>query len=249
MHNDVLLLRLATDPGLPIAKMNSDDSIPTSDNKILKAYGFGKTDSEGPPSDILMEGYFSYIDNEECSERVRSTSNSVIWDDILCVDPYNESGSSVCKGDSGGPLMDSSGTLTGIVSWNFRCKPDLLPDGFARVSFFHDWIREQICFHSRVPLASNNTCPYGTSPPLPESDAVETILTFDHDFYPEETFFRILSKDHGDQVAYAGPKYVPSRESAWKSRIFLLPVRLANFKLRIGEIHYLFLSLTLYSFL
>jgi len=229
-HNDILLLRLSEDPGLPIVKMNSDDSVPTTDYDVIRAYGFGKTNSNGRPSDELREGYFSYIDNGECSERVRSTADPMIWDDVLCADPhYDDSsvdideGSSICQGDSGGPLLDSSNTLLGVISWNFLCRSDRLPDGFSRVSFFHDWITKQICFYSRKPLASNNECPYGTKSPPPVSGSVQVLLTFDHDFYPEETFFRILSKDRFDQVEYAGPKYVPDRESVWTSKMHLLP--------------------------
>jgi len=228
-HDDILLLRLSADPGLPIVKMNSDDSTPTNNDK-MRAYGFGKTSPNGSPSKKLIEGSFSYIDNGECLKRISSTTSPMIWDDVLCADPHYDSrfgsideGSSICQGDSGGPLLDSSNTLVGVVSWNYLCSSDQLPDGFARVSYFHDWITEQICFVSRKPLASNNECPFGTSPPPPVSGSVQVLLTFDHDFYPEETFFRVISKDRTDQVEYAGPKYVPGRESVWTSKIFLLP--------------------------
>lgn len=224
------LLRLSTDPGLPIAKMNSDNSMP-SKHDIMRAYGFGKISSNGPPSKRVREGYLKYIDNGECSKRIWPSGDTSIWDDVMCGDPYLdngddiEEGSSICQGDSGGPLLDSSDMLLGVISWNFLCLSDELPDGFARVSYFHDWITEQICFHSRKPFASNNECPNGTSPPPPAPGSVQVLLTFYHDFYPEETFFRILSKDRFDEVEYAGPKYVPGRESAWTTVVYLLPVR------------------------
>lgn len=224
------LLRLSTDPGLPTVKINPYESIPVNDNGMMRALGFGKTSSNGPASNKLREGYFSYINNEECSERVRSTTNPIIWDDVLCGDPHYdnsidiEEGSSICQGDSGGPLLDASDVLLGVISWNFLCLSDRLPDGFARVSYFHDWITEQICFNSRRPLSSNNECLSGTSSPHPSPDSVKVFLIFDHDFYPEETFFRILSKDRNDQVEYAGPRYVPDRESEWTSSLHLLPV-------------------------
>jgi len=241
-HNDLLLLRLSVDPMLPHLVMNRDDSIPTHNNNVMKAYGFGKTASDGTLSDVLREGFFRYIPNEECTERVRSTRTS-IWDDVLCADPasvvdnaerntngagndhdHGNGGSSICQGDSGGPLIDAKNNLLlGVVSWNFLCHPDELPDGFIRVSHFHDWITEQICFYSRNPLSSNNECPSGTSPPSPPQDSVEILLTFEHDFNPEEMFFRILSKDRINQVDYAGPRYVPARISAWTSRLHLLP--------------------------
>ena len=150
MHNDLLLLRLSkpiTD--IKPAMMNRDDSMPTHDNNVMKAYGFGKTSSDEPSSDALREGFFRYITNDECSERIRSTRTK-IYDDVLCADPASmmdvagtntyavgysndNRGSSICQGDSGGPLMDAtSNLLLGVVSWNFLCKVDNLPDGFIR---------------------------------------------------------------------------------------------------------------------
>ena len=226
-HNDILLLRLKNNPRLPSLKLNSDDSRPRNDD-LLQAYGFGKMTSNGSPSKRLRQGQMRYIDNEECSKRVEGTANSVIWDDVLCADPYSnvsprlEDGSSICQGDSGGPLINSSNEVVGVVSWNFFCKSDELPDGFARVSYFYEWIHEQICYISRNPYARNNDCPLGTSMPPPAPGSITVLLDFTHDFFPEETFFRVLSKDSG-QVEYAGPKYVPDRESAWISKIDLLP--------------------------
>lgn len=81
----------------------------------------------------------------------------------------------------------------------------------------------EICFYSRSPLSSNNECPSGTTPPSPAEDSVEVLFVFEHDFYPEETVFRVLSKD-SNIPPYAGPRYVPSRNSAWTSRLHLLPV-------------------------
>ena len=227
-HNDMLLLRLSSNPDLPTVEMNSNNSTP-SNNDVMTVYGIGKKHATDSASNRLRVGEMKYIDNEECTERVRDTANSIIWDDVLCADPYYdnvariEEGSSVCQGDSGGPLLDSSNTLVGVTSWNFFCKSDDLPDGFARVAYFHDWITQQICYMSRNPPTSQNECPNGTSPPRPAPEAIRIFLTFNHDYYPEETFFRILSKDRNGEVEYAGPKYVPARGSAWRSQVFLVP--------------------------
>lgn len=226
-HNDMLLLRLESNPKLPSVKLNSDESKPRNDD-LLQAYGFGKMTSNGAPSKRLRQGQMRYIDNQECTKRVEGTANSVIWDDVLCADPYSnisprfEDGSSICQGDSGGPLLNTSNELVGVISWNFFCKSDELPDGFARVSYFYEWIQEQICYISRNPYARNNECPLGTSMPPPAAGSITVLLDFTHDFFPEETFFRVLSKTNGE-VEYAGPKYVPDRESAWISKIDLLP--------------------------
>ena len=69
--------------------------------------------------------------------------------EILCTDPVSDG--SVCSGDSGGPLIDdATGSLVGVTSFgDIGCEPNDLPDGFARVSFFADWIQaRQLFMHS-----------------------------------------------------------------------------------------------------
>eukprot|EP00536_Pseudo-nitzschia_multiseries_P011266 jgi/Psemu1/28360/gm1.28360_g len=258
MHNDILLLRLSADPGLPIATLNSDSSIPAAirnnANRLL-ALGFGNTEFGGTPSEVLREGQFYSIDNQECTERVRSRLNDPslpwVWEDVLCADPHvagnGNGGNSICQGDSGGPLLlaaSSSSTsssppplVVGVSSWSYGCEADALPDGFARVSAFYDWIQEQICFHSRI-VAADRVCPEGTFPPPPNPDSVPVLLTFNHDYFPEDTQVRVLSRTKDrttndsrldnsniDQVLFAGPYYVPQRESVWTSVLHLPPVR------------------------
>ena len=58
---------------------------------------------------------------------------------------------SVCAGDSGGPLLASSGVQVGITSFGVDCTSNPLPNGFTRVSHYFDWIQEQICKRSRSP--------------------------------------------------------------------------------------------------
>ncbi len=105
-HNDILLLRLSSNSDLPIVEMNSNNSTPTN-NDVMTIYGIGKRSATGLASSNLRVGEMRYIENEECTERVRNTANSIIWDDVLCADPYYdadtliEDGSSVCQGDSG----------------------------------------------------------------------------------------------------------------------------------------------------
>lgn len=49
-------------------------------------------------------------------------------------------GQGVCGFDSGSPLA-ANGRLIGVTSWAKHCARGV-PDGFARISVFVDWIRE-----------------------------------------------------------------------------------------------------------
>lgn len=48
----------------------------------------------------------------------------------------------MCKGDSGGPLV-ADNVLIGIVSFALPCALGI-PDGFARVSYYKQWIDKNI---------------------------------------------------------------------------------------------------------
>ena len=88
------------------------------------------------------------------NRRITTVSECAVWsngDDpsVMCIDVSD--GTGVCSGDSGGPLnlqteADSTGPYVqvGIASFvsSFGCEYTGLPHGFARVTFFLDWIRE-----------------------------------------------------------------------------------------------------------
>lgn len=139
----------------PIA-INSESSIPMLGSP-MKAYGFGLT-GDGNPSTVLRVGDFEPIRNDVCSERTYGIGNANITNDILCADPIitaiddgdddvDDDGrdkdtavvatttvpASICQGDSGSPLIDvETGTLVGIVSFNFKCVVDSFPGKVIR---------------------------------------------------------------------------------------------------------------------
>ncbi|XP_053956944.1 serine protease 1-like [Anastrepha ludens] len=83
-----------------------------------------------------LNGHLKYasvpvISNSECS-----VFN--INDGIICT--RTTEGRAACSGDSGGPLT-VDGVLVGLVSFGGGCHSEL-PNGFARVSYYTNWIRD-----------------------------------------------------------------------------------------------------------
>ena len=234
------------------------------EGSFLEGLGLGITET-GKVADGLEVGLFSALSNDQCLDRLGTNTNAVVTEDILCADPSNDE--SICLGDSGGPLTawvevevqnndsadspwsDSLGTSfmvnvpvqVGVISFGNDCESDWIPDGFARISYFVDWITEQICKHSRDPppecseyeyeyeyrqsedsdagVASEaGQNPEGSVPP----DMAKVILDFQHDFLAEETIFVVRDTLKGS-IEYVGPQYVPRRGERVSST-FLLPV-------------------------
>ena len=91
----------------------------------------------------LQEVEVEVIDPEACRAAMRPFE---IADAEICVlkpgTPKNS-----CYGDSGGPLVvpaDNARDFTqiGVVSWGVRCGREIVPNIFARVSYFHDWLNQ-----------------------------------------------------------------------------------------------------------
>ena len=220
LNYDVLVMKLttplsSTDVAKPIA-LNADDNFP-AETQTLVAYGFGITEDQNL-SDHLRGADVTYISNKDCFGRGITFNNVMKSDEIMCTDPSKKDDTSTCMGDSGGPLVDETGsTLVGVISFGSGCQADHIPDGHARMSAVYDWIQEQICFISANPP---DTCASTTKPRDPS--AVEVVIDFTHDFYPEETTFAIRSKETLKNV-YAGPEYIPTRNGNHRESVFLLP--------------------------
>lgn len=219
LNYDVLVLRLTTplsdsDAAKPIP-INTNSYYPTK-NQQLKAYGFGLTENQ-VVSDYLREADVTYISNDECFGRGITFNNVLNSQEVMCTDPFAKK-TATCLGDSGGPLTDATGsTLMGVISFGSGCEADLIPDGHVRLSQVSDWVEKQICSLSANPPSSCSSDAEYRDP-----RAVEIVIDFTHDFYPEHTTFAVRSKKT-QETLYAGPKYIPTRNGNHKESIFLFP--------------------------
>ena len=254
INYDLLLLRLES-PVTNVApiELNRDPSFPLFRNfngaqqsVLLEGLGVGLTEN-GIISRGLEAGYFRAMSNPQCGARL-GVANVIMSDDVMCADPNTDD--SICAGDSGGPLSarisvatqttaasrspwsdDSKPLLVGVTTFGNDCLVDDIPDGFSRISYYYDWIREQICNYSNDPpsdcleyyesdkytkfLATQDTSDFA-------DDKVRITMKFQHDFMAEQTTFAFRNTDT-DQIEYVGPQYVPARAEFVESE-FLLPV-------------------------
>jgi hypothetical protein len=253
INGDVMILRLSEPvTNLVPVQLNSDPDLPFPEQDVAHATGFGLTDFDGAIADSLQVGYFHAISNAECLRRGRFV-NVVISDDVMCVDPVSDDsvcggdsggpltvplvqaeeqqtgglvGSLIGGGGGGGDGAGSGAAAlqVGIISFGTDCVADTIPDGMTRVSFFYDWITEQVCRHSRNPPTN---CPSEYLSTSPEEafifqDAVEVQLDFHHDFLAEQTTFAVRNTQT-DEIEYVGPQYVPRRGDQVSSVFRLFP--------------------------
>lgn len=307
--HDIMLLQLdqpvptdtTTTTTIEPIPLNRDPHIPQQPHQPLHVAGFGLLQFQGSRPDALQETILEYMDPERCQKWMEVFANVQFHEGLLCASsPLNQHSSaavngnnnhtttgrggrqstSVCNGDSGGPLfitvpypttnpndhfdddgddddddanndnttnifdkgdhhetMESSippttsptNTTTtiprnqpyyrhiqvGITSFGRRCRADTYPNGFTRVSYYYDWIQEQICrFSSDPPTA----CPVRFSPDHATTGTDETssphtmvvdrpvriYLTFQHDIFPHQTTWAIRDVVN-DRIVSNGP--------------------------------------------
>jgi hypothetical protein len=167
----------------------------------------------------------------------------------MCADPTTDD--SICSGDSGGPLTarlkapnennavsrspwsdltTSKPVQVGVTSFGNDCAVDSIPDGFARISYFHKWINEQICKYSRDPpvecfdyFQSDDYLQFIASQDASATiwpDKARITMKFQHDFLAEQTVF-LFRNTATNEIEYVGPHYIPRRGEFVVSKFFL----------------------------
>ena len=101
--------------------------------------GWGTLYESGSSPEILQKVTIPVMDDKTCQFYMAGGS---IKESMLCCG-YNEGGKDSCQGDSGGPLY-CNGVQAGIVSWGVGCARPQQPGIYTEVSYFVDWIKENI---------------------------------------------------------------------------------------------------------
>ncbi|EDW29706.1 GL14897 [Drosophila persimilis] len=139
---DIALLRLndSVPSNHPTIRPIDLASIAVPADTVCQVTGWGTTEA-GYSSDYLMTVDVPMISEEVCIND--SELGELIKPGMVCAGYLAEGERDACSGDSGGPLVCRS-QLAGIVSWGMGCAQPNLPGVYTEVSYYYDWILEQI---------------------------------------------------------------------------------------------------------
>jgi trypsin len=139
--NDVALLKLATPlvfdeftKAVPLYKR----PVPTGATVVIT--GFGVTSWFGQPSKQLKYNEMTVVSHQECAAKT-----GIDYEGLICFNAAVDNGA--CNGDSGGPAV-YNGELVGVANFVLDACGTVNPDGYAKVSYFIDWIHK----HTKKPV-------------------------------------------------------------------------------------------------
>lgn len=149
LANDIAVIRF---PAAPVTLNAFVQIIDLASNdaelfvgEAVHVSGFGRwSDNNNTASDVLRFTVKNVITNLACRLRFPT----LIQDSTICAIGDSEINNAVCNGDSGGPLAARRNGVSlqvGVVSFGspFGCERGV-PDGYARVSSFFNWIQAQL---------------------------------------------------------------------------------------------------------
>ncbi|MGH9139345.1 MAG: DUF1986 domain-containing protein, partial [Acidimicrobiales bacterium] len=152
-ENDISVLRLSepmelsdTVAAATIPDAETEAEI-TEEGDPAFVTGFGATDENGPPSDVLLEAEVDVYDDEHCEDNYDRDGDEVFGETQVCAG-IDAGGVDSCYGDSGGPLVAPTPDggvfyLIGLVSWGAGCGVPERPTIHTQVTQFVDWLGEQ----------------------------------------------------------------------------------------------------------
>jgi len=148
-YDDIALVRLKRE--VPITQFVTPICLPleTDNSRVdtrLTVAGWGKTEYSNS-SPVKLKLKVPVKSPSSCANRFR-TAGVNIGETQLCAGAERNRDS--CNGDSGGPLMSTTGNKTaqfyieGIVSFGAKCGSEGWPGIYTRVSKYLDWIQENV---------------------------------------------------------------------------------------------------------
>jgi len=162
LENDVAVLVLGSSLSNTLATFNTNPNLPTV-NTDLVSMGFGRTRAnQGGGSDSLLKLDMEYVPDNACVNRYSEHDSGF----NLCVD-NNDGG--ICFGDSGGPIVDTSGVVYGVASFIIQSCDSNFPDFYTRGSSYSGWVQRQVCEQSENPPADID-CTNIEGPDSPDDD-------------------------------------------------------------------------------
>ncbi|XP_049540844.1 serine protease SP24D-like [Anopheles darlingi] len=96
--------------------------------------GYGRVGDGQPTSDVLLYNTMYVVENEVCQEITEAYGSG-----LICLDKKGSHGA--CNGDSGGPAA-YDGKLVGVANFIIEYCGGDYPDGYAKVAYYIDWIRQ-----------------------------------------------------------------------------------------------------------
>ncbi len=139
--NDLALLRLvrpAPDQGIVLVRPGQEDLF--APGTLATIAGWGVTQEEGSPSNVLLEAQVPIVDDATCGNLLPGLFSPLT---NICAG-FPQGGVDSCQGDSGGPLMVPNGfggfAQAGIVSNGVGCALPNLPGIYTRVATYSEQI-------------------------------------------------------------------------------------------------------------
>ncbi|XP_040006077.1 transmembrane protease serine 2 [Xiphias gladius] len=145
--NDIALLKL--DTPLTFTRTVKPVCLPSIGVSVSAEHqawitGWGALRSAGPVPDRLNQAQVTIYRRETCNSP--QVLNGEVTHTMICAGKL-QGGVDTCQGDSGGPLVVKGGNtwwLAGDSSWGIGCALRNKPGVYGNVTYFSDWIHEQM---------------------------------------------------------------------------------------------------------